>query len=289
MPKDRWQQLCAAVSADDRLPVREVGRWTEEKLYFWNRYIEITTSAMTGKATWPAGLVYVDLFAGPGVCRIKSSGRRIPGSALIAANAPKAFRQILLVEMDPILAETCSQRLTKTRASNSFRMFQGDSNEVIGQLLPFIPDRAMTLAFIDPEGLDAKFETIRTLTSDRRVDLLVLFADAYDVVRNVDQLYFKNLDSKLDQTLGPNSNWRQRWHSLGNQGGTQARALFAEIYKDQLRNELGYQVFGEKVMKSGKGPLYRLIYASKSTKGMEFWDKVTNKDAGGQLGFNYTG
>ena len=242
---------------------------------------------MIGKAAWPAGLVYVDLFAGPGICRIKSSGRRVPGSALIAANAPKAFRQILLVEMDPILAEACTQRLNNTRASNSFRMFQGDCNQIIGQLLPFIPDRALTLAFIDPEGLDARFETIRTLTSDRRVDLLVLFADAYDVVRNVDQLYFNNPDSKLDQTLGPNSNWRQRWRSLGNQRGTQARALFAEIYKDQLRRELGYQVFGEKVMKSEKGPLYRLIYASKSAKGLEFWDKVTNKDSGGQLGFNY--
>lgn len=73
MARNRWPELCRSVSQDDGLPVREVGHWSEKKLFFWNRYIEITTVATVGHPKWQAGLIYVDLFAGPGVCMIKGS------------------------------------------------------------------------------------------------------------------------------------------------------------------------------------------------------------------------
>ena len=91
---NRWQELCQKVAIDDHLKVRDVGSWTIDKLFFWNRYIEIATTAMVGHPQWSAGLIYVDLFAGPGVCRLRDTGERLPGSPLIAANAPKAFRRI---------------------------------------------------------------------------------------------------------------------------------------------------------------------------------------------------
>lgn len=34
-------------------------------------------------------------------------------------------------------------------------------------------------------------------------------------------------------------------------------------------------------------PLYRLIFASKNAKGLEFWNKVTAKDRTGQMGFSF--
>ena len=96
MAKDRWPELCRLVEQDDDLPVRDnVGAWTENKLCFWNRYVDITTRAMVGHPKWPEGLVYVDLFGGPGVCVLSGSRRRIPGSPLIAAHSPKPFQKIL--------------------------------------------------------------------------------------------------------------------------------------------------------------------------------------------------
>jgi len=49
--KDRWPELCKLVEQDDALPVRDegVGPWTEDKLYFWNRYVDITTRSMADK------------------------------------------------------------------------------------------------------------------------------------------------------------------------------------------------------------------------------------------------
>ena len=97
----RWLRLLDQVSGDDLLPVRESGYWAEHKLFFWNRYVEITTQAMVGNPVWTGGVVYVDLFCGPGISVIRDSKKRIPGSPLIAANSPKPFSKILLCEINP--------------------------------------------------------------------------------------------------------------------------------------------------------------------------------------------
>lgn len=130
-PKDRWPELCKLVADDDGLPVRPSGRWAEDKLHFWNGYLDITTRAMVGSPHWSGGLVYVDLFAGPGVCRLKETGKRIPGSPMIAANAPKPFRKLLLCEKDARNASACEARLRATAAKDSFLMFVGDCNGIV--------------------------------------------------------------------------------------------------------------------------------------------------------------
>ena len=137
-------------------------------------------------------------------------------------------------------------------------------------------------AFVDPEGLHVHFETLRLLTDGRRVDLLVLFADRMDILRNVDTTYVEDEDSKLDLFLGPDSEWRTAWNNLPNQSPQNACDLFADIYKDQLKRYLGYRVFSHRIMKSSRSPLYRIIYACKHDRGEEFWNKISKIDRSGQ-------
>jgi three-Cys-motif partner protein len=278
MAQTRWEDLCKLVRDEDGQPVRDVGAWSEDKLFFWHKYVQQTTTAMG--QVWRNGLAYVDLFAGPGVCRIRDSTRRLPGSPLIAAHAPKPFRRIIAVEFDPLLAAACERRLQASPAASSSVVMRGDCNALIRQVIAALPKDALTLAFVDPEALDARFETIRALASVGRVDLLVLFADAYDIVRNVDE-YERNPSSKLDQTLGADSGWRDDWRKLQNRSGNNVRELFAGIYQRQLR-AIGYVQFGTKVIEFRSGPLYRLVYASKHERGLDFWNKVIAKDKDGQ-------
>ena len=43
-----WDELCEKVKQPDGFPTwEEAGAWTKDKLYFWKRYIDITTTAMT--------------------------------------------------------------------------------------------------------------------------------------------------------------------------------------------------------------------------------------------------
>lgn len=281
MPRDRWLELCSRVADDDQLPVREVGSWTEDKLFYWNRYIEITTTAMVGSPRWGGGVVYVDLFGGPGICTLRESGKRIPGSALLAAMAPKPFTRILVCEKDPKTADACRTRLSKLTATGQAIVFEGDCNEKISEIEREIPERALVLAFIDPEGLHVDFNTIQTLANDRRVDLLVLFADRYDVVRNI-QLYLAQQDSNLDRFLGCGE-WRKQLSELPSHDAASLCKFFTAFYQQQLIDRLQYQAVSDEVMKSVNTALYRVVYASKHPKGLEFWDKIKRIDGRGQL------
>jgi three-Cys-motif partner protein len=264
MSVDRWEELCKLVERDDGLPVREVRHWTREKLWFWNRYVDITTTAMVDKPQWQAGLVYVDLFGGPGVLRMRNSGKRIPGSPLVAAYAPKPFRKILVCELDPELASACEKRLAATPASGRFEVFGGDCNQKVHEMIARIPPRALTLAFVDPEGLHANFETIRTLSSCGQVDLLVLLADGYDFSRNALR-YRQEVDSNADRVLGEGSGWREKYDHLKMQSRANRRQLIADVFCDQLR-KLGYIKFGFRTFRSYARnlPLYRLIVSVRS-------------------------
>jgi three-Cys-motif partner protein len=286
MAQDRWLELCKIYETDDGLPVRDAGRWTADKLYFWNRYTDITTRAMVGHSRWPAGLAYVDLFAGPGICTLRETKQRIPGSTLIAANAPKQFEAVLAAELEPELADALSRRLKTTPASAVAKVFAGSCNDSIDQIVKHVPARALTLGFIDPEAMNVDFDTVRKLSECGQVDLLILFADQMDLVRNVDR-YEAEQPSVLDRMMGPHSKWRDLWKQLANRSRVNICRLFADDYKLQLREQLGYRAFGEKVMNNTNGPIYRLIFASKSEKGLEFWDKVTQKDRGGQLDLQF--
>jgi three-Cys-motif partner protein len=283
---DRWPELKAIVTNDDGLPVRKAGPWTLDKLYFWHRYIEITTQALADDNRWPDGIVYVDLFGGPGVCVAKGTRTRLPGSTMIAANAKKPFRRIIVCEQDVGIADACRQRLSKTPVAANCIVLQGDCNCLIDEVVRRIPKGALTLAFIDPTGLHAQFETIRKLSTGRAVDLLILFADALDVVRNFDR-YATESNSNLDQVLGPDSNWREGYRQLARHDEPTLRVYFGNVYKEQLRKHLGYRHFSEKVMGATDMPLYRLLFASKHPLGLKFWQAASKKDRRGQGEFDF--
>lgn len=274
--RDQWQELVRSVSDDDGLRTREAGDWTADKLWFWHRYVNIAAKAMVGKPGWEGGVFYVDLFAGPGVCTLRDSGTRIPGSPLIAAHAPKPFTRILLAELDPNAAAACRVRMDKTDAASSYRLFEGDCNTRIAEIARDIPRRALTLVFADPSGLDIDYETVASLSRRGNVDLLILLADAMDAVRNL--AHYMEPGSKMDRFLGPDSGWRERLKGLR---GAALRQALRSLYEKQLRR-LGYQHFAHKTIRGERGPLYKLVFASKHELGLDFWHKAARKHRSGQ-------
>jgi three-Cys-motif partner protein len=125
MTKDLWPELCQRVEEKDGLPTwEEAQHWTQQKLFFWYRYLSITTDAMFGNSWFPGGLVYVDLFAGSGICTLKETGKRIPGSVLIAAHMVKPFCKIIACEENKDFADACRTRLQNTYVKNRFIYFK---------------------------------------------------------------------------------------------------------------------------------------------------------------------
>ncbi len=277
-----WDDLLFSVKVDDGLPTRGSGQWAKQKLWHWNRYIEITTSAMVGNPNWN-GIVYIDLFAGPGVCQIEKTGERVPGSPWIAARAPEKFSKILLCELDESCAFACDQRLSKILDREIFKVFRGDCNEQVCEIVKCIPNGALTLAFLDPTGLHLDFSTVEKLTQCGAVDLLILFPDAVDILRN-EKLYFDQPESNLDRVLGPGSEWRQKRKELSSSEAAALRKMYVSIYQEQLRRLLGYHYSDVITIYGQSGPLYKLVYASKHKRGLDFWLKSCKKELSGQRG-----
>ncbi len=177
---------------------------------------------------------YVDLFASNGVCcAIGEDGRprRYAGSALLAAGCKKPFDNLFLVEKDESNLVKLSERISRLGCISKVHLTVGDANVVVSKIAQDIPERSLTIAFVDPYSLGIHFESVRTLASLPPLDLIIIFADAMDVARNVMEYYFPGKSDKLDNFLGKNSNWRDKWQAFSNQKGSscKSRVFFAGL------------------------------------------------------------
>jgi three-Cys-motif partner protein len=216
------------------------------------------------------------------VCEVEERGgtlRRYPGSALIAAHCTKPFSNLFLVDSDAEKMSALLKRIGKLAARTSIQKWVGDANPLVDDVANAIPSRSLTVAFIDPYSLDIRFDSVRRLAQQRPLDLLILFADAMDIVRNVELNYYPRKSDKLDLFLGT-PEWRKDWDALANRDGPSTRAMFARVYLKQLAT-LGYAHSRTRVIAGEAGPLYRLVYASKDPLGLRFWDIAESEDLEG--------
>jgi hypothetical protein len=72
----------AEIIGSDGLVIRDSGLWVNDKLHYLNRYLKIFSVGMKNK--WSGKLYYIDLFAGPGRCRIRETRKETDGSPLVA-------------------------------------------------------------------------------------------------------------------------------------------------------------------------------------------------------------
>lgn len=263
---------------DDGLLMPTVGEWSRDKHYFLMRYIDAFTTAMKGKQ-W-SGLHYIDLFAGAGIEQLENSKELDWGSPLIAAQAPHPFDCLHLCELKQNKFKALKKRVEKLRPDTQF--LQGDANDKIEQIIKEIPQKSLSLAFLDPYGLHLDFETLRVL-AQKRTDLIIFFPDHLDVVRNWEHNYFDNPDSNLDRCLGKGADWRTLIEEVPR--GRLAETL-RKLYVSQIRT-LGYSHFEyERIYMKGH-PLYCLIFCAHHPVAAKIWRGVSGKKPDGQRTFDF--
>ena len=123
------------------------------------------------------GAVYVDLFAGTGLVRVRRYGDIVAGSAICAVKSQKLFTYSIFVEKDKQRHDVLSSRIERVLPKDKFRVIRGDSNEVIEDVIKMIEkqfNNPIVLVFVDPEGMEIKFKTLETLSNKfRSCDFLV--------------------------------------------------------------------------------------------------------------------
>lgn len=253
-------------SSIDGLPSRPSGSWINRKHFYLKRYMDIFTKVMGKK--WD--MTYIDLFAGPGRCLIKSTKQEKDGSPLISLNY--GFSKYIFVEKNPDDLEALKARCKNSPKRSEIEFIQGDCNEIISKIHP----TDLSLTFVDPTGIDIHFDTVKALTKNRRIDLLMSIQMGMDIKRNFACYKKEGDNSDLNLFLGGKVPW----------GEINTARDAVDLYKQRVGG-LGYTTVEFKdisVRNAQKNvPMYFLFFASKNPRGLDFWTKITNKDESGQL------
>ena len=266
--------ICQIKKGSDSFEVLCAGKWVLEKHYYLCRYFDVFTKAMANR--WKGGLYYIDLFSGPGKCINRDTGEELDGSPLIALKYK--FDKFIFVEKNKNSLDVLTKRCEALNLNKNIEYINKDCNNGIPDIKSLIPKNALSIAFIDPFGLDFNFENYELLTSDRRIDLIVNFPLGMAIKRNL-------RSQKLDIFLGGDE-WRKK--NLTSQNNLSSN--ITNYFKNNLE-KLGYvrpkdyeeHYIGDVVVKSSlKVPLYYLVFASKDPLGSKFWDEIRKYDPSGQ-------
>jgi len=273
---------------DDGLPMREAGKWAAAKLDYLQRYIDVFETSMRDK--WPERN-YVDLMAGPGKNRVRETGEVLLGSPLLALTTHHPFTGYYLNELAEASADALRARCSASPVADRVEITAADCNQQVDAIVASLKateNQSLNLAFLDPQGLELRWQTVAKLASVRRMDLILHYPEG-GLNRAMGRTFEVAADTAVDRFFGGRE-WRAIYTAWRvHRRGVLHRQLM-DLYRAGL-GSLGYvevrradQVGDEPLMRNvaKNAPLYRLLFASKHPLGEEFWRAVTRRDVYGQ-------
>ncbi len=269
-----------ATLAADGLIARESGEWASDKLFYVARYMDIFTGSMKNK--W-AHRAYIDLMSGPGLCVVPSTGREFDGSPLLALKTKTPFTDVLLVEADPIWQTRWQNAHLVLICGHRPRSFLATVTIKPLSTTFAIESRTtrVSLTFVDLLGMNVVMATLTQLTSNLPMDLIITFPEM-DVRRNWQAAIAGDLEhsDRFDKFFGT-----KRWQTAVSQlAGRRESDALIDFYAQQLKSLNYHTSVLPLTMKNTKGgTLYRPIFASRHSRGIEFWTEISSKrDPSGQ-------
>jgi three-Cys-motif partner protein len=260
---------------------RSWGYWTEGKLDILAKYLDRFTTTTKYKAK---ARVYLDAFAGEGHGISRTTRTQFEGSARIGLKvSDPPFDRCYFFELGEKAAEL-ERELTRDFPGRYLRVAPGDCNETIPQVLDELRRDdlgwAPTFAFLDPDGMELRWETIEGLALHKRlrqppsktkVELWLLFPSG-GLLRNLaldEQRLLPGHIAKATSLFGSDV-WnrvyeaRRAWQI----DGQEARERYVNLYRWKLERDLGYRRTHPIEVKDNRGrPIYHLIFASDSEAG----------------------
>lgn len=256
----------------------EAGAWTTIKLLALAYFVPVYTKIIYNYRYLFPEMIYIDLLAGAGLCKVKDTGDLVAGSAVVATTMNfYPFDKYLLVERDIERANALKKRMTTL--SPNVVVFNEDCNECIDNLLDQIPSKAHYLAFVDFEGLkDIKWKTMEQLLS-RKGDIIVTFQSS-EAARVRGRARNSIADRQVLTELYGNDSWEDC-----KEEGTLADCL-TQKYLEQIEN---FREIVFSIPIRGKGVYnYDLIFGTRRTRGGNPWLKSFDRFIEKTKNCNYT-
>lgn len=267
--------------------VREWSSHSYEKISILSDYL-----GQFARATQRApNRVYLDAFAGDTINMLKGSDQQFPGSAELALGVTPAFTHVRLFEKHRARAASL-RSLASGELHRSVEVIEGDCNDRIGEALAGLPNQAPTFAFLDPDGMELHWSTIRDIADHKRayaeqtgrskVEMWILFSSA-GIVRMLgsnrsfaEQQGFPETVARLYGAWGP---WQAVWEARldGRITPGDAKQAYLFLYMDRLM-ELGYRQLLVRPIKTSRNELYAMVFASDSPAGTRIMQWAQERD-----------
>ena len=265
---------------------RSWGFWTEVKLDALGRYLPRFTRASQRART----RLYLDLFAGSvDNVRRDDENRHFAGSTVRALEAEPAFTSLRFFELGSNAVRLRNQLREQYPHDTRFDVIEGDCNEEIGSCLSNLRvdglDWAPTFCFVDPDGLNVDWSTLRALAQFKnsaartKAETLILLPHTsiprlagWDNAMGVDDA----LSAKVTSFFGSES-WRaiDERRQSNDLTASEARNLYLSLFRYKLECELGYQKTLAIEMGNEQGiPVYVLVFASDHEAGVRIMSSV---------------
>jgi three-Cys-motif partner protein len=233
--------------------------------------------AAFAKTCHPAGGWFgLDAFAGLGLNWSEARDAEILGSPLIAleAGSPQATKVLLCEKYD-----RTRRALTARCAPYGSRVeiFAGDINSEIRRLLVEVPRKAPAFAFLDPEGADVDWATVRDIARHKdpgytRIEQLILFPTDMGFMRLLDLAQTNEPGAQRVGRLFHTETWRDIWDARAARqlSADEARTEYVKLYAAGLR-ELGYATVLDRRVPARGRRQYFLLFARTMTPAETSW------------------
>ena len=269
----------------DELPTRDSQDYAKDKLTILKGYIARFTTAMKDKP-WRA-LNYVDLQAGPGKNRFSLSGDVRLGSPLLAFTTRYPYSNLFLVEKGASVYEALEKRVGASSSVENVNLYNEDCNVAVDTIVARIRQidsefidgvwPCLNLAFLDPEGLEVEWRTVKKLASLQRMDLIINFSTS-GITRNARKAVDNEDFTTVDRFFGTRD-WRSVYERTRIAGSAAVRRELIDFYLGRL-HEMGYVETKrqEREFKNQRNvQIYTMIFASKSELGIKFWNGAVDE------------
>ena len=275
--------------AQDGLPARRSGPWTRDKLTYLEKYASAFMAAMAPKrrvGKWEE-LVYLDLLAGPGRGIDAGTGSEFDGSPLRVLKIEPKFDRLFFGDLRPRSIAALRKRIPRSDLSR-VDLRVGDCNVLAEEIVAQLSKRTLGLAFIDPEGFEAKFQMLRALAT-RRIDVLFLFPSGIGISRNL-RAFAKRAHSPMDD-LWDGREWRNLPPAKLAAGVRLSPEDLLSLDRPWVlgfRNkvaEIGflYQDEADPPFTNDKNvPMYHLLFFSQDLAGLTIWRGIKRIEPSGQ-------
>lgn len=249
---------------------RPWGFWTESKLDMLSSYLRAFTVASKRAGT----TVYLDLFAGQATNINKHTGLPIEGSLLRALQTDPPFTVLRGFELRQDRAASLQTAYQSLAPQRDVAIYPGDVHESLAPALAQLANCnwAPTFAFVDPDGVEAKWELLEALARYKgqgktKTEIFLLLAAA-QIGRVVnDSLDARNLQRAEQQVtaLFGSDDWRPilRDRRVGVLDAERARDELTNLMRWRLEKALHYKYTHSLRLTNLQGvPIYDMIFAT---------------------------